>query len=321
MQHVLTVSESNRLKGFLILLVILGHMGSIPLMTLFLLYSFHVSSFLFLPFLFNEDRLSWDNMLKILRRYYIPYVIFFLIAFVIYTIMIESNFSVVAVIQSLIIGTSSSLKSSIGFSLYWYFPTLISLLFLIMLYNSYHDRGKNIMMFIMIGTHLFMPVLAIETLQMTPFYLFAGVYLFGLGLLIKYIYRHLAWRKVPLVVYVLALAGLLYLAYGSSYNLAKSIVPDIVHEPYLFILHDVIMVVGFFTVVKISHYFSFLEQAGKYSIAIYTIHPFVIQLFNKLLMNDSIVIDIVKFILVALSTYIIVLILYKTPIYRYLYPR
>jgi len=190
-----------------------------------------------------------------------------------------------------------------------------------MLYNSYDDGGKNIMMFIMIGAHLFMPVLAIETLQMAPFYLFAGVYLFSLGLLIKYIYRHLSWRKVPLVVYVFALTGLLYLAYGSSYNLAKSIVPDIVHEPYLFILHDLIMVAGFFTVVKISYYFSFLEQAGKYSIAIYTIHPFVIQLFNKLLINDSIVIDIVKFILVALSTYIIVLILSKTPIYRYLYPR
>lgn len=325
MTYLLSVEQSNRFKGLLILLVILGHMlgpmGIMSLESLFLLYSFHVTSFLFLPFLFNKDRLTQKNIVKVFRRYYTPYIVFFFVASIFYTLITGHNFVVIDTIRALFIGTAEALKDSVGLSLYWFFPTLVSLLVLIMIENSIGEKYKKMFLLLMALLHIILPILPIEVWQSSPFYSLAALYLFSMGLLVRYIYQKLDWYHVPLWLYVLFLSFLLFIAYGSDYNLAMTIIPDIINEPFNFILHDVIMIVGFFTMLKLSELFIFLEDAGKYSIAIYTIHPFIIAGANMLIPSEPFLMSLVKVFIIVVVTYLLTLIFAKTPIYKIVYPR
>jgi fucose 4-O-acetylase-like acetyltransferase len=69
-----------------------------------------------------------------------------------------------------------------------------------------------------------------------------------------------------------------------------------------------------------SRQIKFFETFGKYSLAIFTIHPFVIQALNRVHSWSSITDGLIKFFLVVIITYAIVRVVYFFKINKILYP-
>lgn len=323
-KDILTFEYIDKFKGILILLIVIGHIKGLTTIEIqSTLYSFHVTSFLFLPFLFNRDKISFKNLVKIFRRYFVPYSIFFLILFFTYHIMFNYEMNVFSFFHSYIFGTAHLLRDQIGISAYWFFPALIFLLIILMIYNTLIGYYKNIFVILMFVFHLFIGVLALPdaTLQEAPFNLYVALYLFTIGMIVKYIIRNIKLRNIHFFGITLLFFTLLIFSYGGKFNLASPHFPSIMTRPYDFFLRDMIMISGFFSLLFISKYISLFSPLGKYSLAIYTIHPIIIQIVNKLIHSSSFIFLIIKLIAVLLITYGITLLIYRLNLNRFIYPR
>ncbi len=321
-ENILTFEQTDRLKGLLIILVVFGHIGEIFTEKMqYILYSFHVTAFFFLVFLFNNDVLTFKNIIKILKRYYIPYTIFFIIALFAFTLYLHNEFDPMSSIISWFIGSGPLLRDSIGFSTYWFFPALISILVFVMLYNSLSLIEKYIFLILMIIAHFLIPSVPGEILKYFPFGMYVAFYLFIIGLVIKYIFYQHAWRNIPdwliVVIFFFALVAII----GTGFNLASPLLPNIILSPLDFILHDFVMILGFFTMILLSEKIGFFQQFGKYAIAIFTVHPFVIQIINLTYNWNTILEGLIKFLLVFVISYIIAKGIYLINLNIIIYPR
>lgn len=129
----LTRDQSNLIKGILIVLIVLGH-NSI-LMNLneewawfkSWLYSFHVRSFLFLPFLYDLGGINFLKIKKNARRLLLPYTIFFLLLYSIQAISTPpvNPFTTVA---AYVTGSNYLLRQVTGLTYIWFLPTMFTLL-------------------------------------------------------------------------------------------------------------------------------------------------------------------------------------------------
>ena len=319
----LTFEQSNRFKGLLILLIVFGHIsqlleqyGSLHAT----LYSFHVVSFLLLPFLFNKDTLSPKNIKKNLKRIYIPYTVFFLLSFFIYSIL-EQQFNPLSAITGWFIGSSALLKIDTGLRVFWFFPTLMSSILLIMIFNSLSKRKKKIFFLFMLLGHILIPLIPKVHLFYFPLSSYVAIYLFVIGVSVQYIYKNFNYANYPTWLYSLLFISMLYLAYGSNFSLATAIFPNILDNPLNFILQDIIMLVSFFSLIMWSKQIKFFEFFGKYSLAIFTIHPFVIQALNILYPWSTLIEGLIKFLLVILFSYLILKIIYYFKLNIFIYPK
>ena len=323
MDNILMVSQTDRLKGLLILLIIMGHIEEFftehELLQM-VLYSFHVSSFLMLPFLFNKDLLNYKNLKKNLKRIYVPYSLFFLFSIVAYSFLTK-ELDVFSAILAWFIGTAEVIKPQAGFSLLWFFPALFSMLFILMLYNRLSLINQKRLLFFLLLTHLTLSLLPHRYLSYFLFSLYVPLYLFIIGMVIRYIYTNIDYHKYSIWLLSMVFGILLYLAYGSNFNLSTPLFPNIVENPLMFLIHDLILIVGFFTMIAWSRKIKFFEMFGTYSLAIFTLHPFVIQLLNRVYPWSSMFDGVVKFILVVIVSLLLTKGIYYFRLNRILYPR
>ena len=320
--NTLTFEQTNRLKGLLILLIVFGHISQLleQLGSLHAtLYSFHVVSFLLLPFLFNSDYLTKKNIVKNLRRIYVPYTLFFLLALSIFSFL-ENRLDPLSALSAWGIGSSALLKTDIGLRVFWFFPALMSTILLIMFYNGLSLKKRQVLLFGMLILHLSIPFIPKAYLFYFPLSSYISMYLFIIGITINYLYKNFNYSK-----YAWFLSGtfiaLLIFSYGSDFSLASAIFPNIKDNPLNFILQDLVMISSFFTLILWSRKIKFLETFGEYSLAIFTLHPFIVQALNKAYLWESFTEGIIKFILVIIITYSIVRVLYFFKINKFIYPR
>ena len=321
--NVLTFEQTNRFKGLLILLIVFGHISQIfenyPLLH-DALYSFHVVSFLLLPFLFNTNLLTVKNIKKNLKRLYLPYSFFFLLSFIAYSLM-EHQFHPLLALEAWTIGSAELLKMETGFRIFWFFPALMSSLLLIMFFNSLSKNFKSIFILLFIIGHLTIPFIPKAYLFYFPLSAYIPIYLFVIGLSVQYIYKNFNYHQYPTWLYSLLFIGLLYLAKGTEFSLATAKFSNILHHPFNFIVQDLIMIVSFFTLILWSKNIQFLELFGKYSLAIFTIHPFVIQLLNLIYNWQGLYLGIIKFFLVIIITFFLIQTLKLFNLYYFLYKK
>jgi len=318
----LTFQESNRLKGLLIVLIVFGHISQ--LLEQFgslhaTLYSFHVVSFLLLPFLFNKDILNYQNIKKNLKRIYIPYTLFFILSLLLYSVLTH-HLDPLSALRSWLIGTSAFLKIDIGMRVLWFLPALLFTLLLILSYNRLNKPQQKLFLILMSILHVTIPLIPKAYLFYFPLSSYISLYLFTIGITVKYIYEHYDYQRYPTWLHSLIFIGLLYLAYGSDFSLSSAIFPNIIDNSLYFILQDLIMISSFFTLILWSRKIKFLESFGKYSLAIFTIHPFIIQALNLIYPWRSFSEGLIKFLLVFTITYILVRIIYLLKINKILYP-
>ena len=324
-QQYLTFGHIDKFKGLLIILIIAGHIkGLTTLETQSVLYTFHVASFFFLPFLFNSDKFIVNNVLKILKRIYIPYTVFFFIAFVTYSFLYSQEINVFSLLDSWLIGTSFTLRENIGFSTYWFFPALSFLLFTLMIFNSLKRIGKNIFMAVMVFLHFTIGAYSLpysDLLRHAPFSFYIAFYLFSIGILIKNILLNIEIKTSHFITIIIVFIILLTISYGGLFNLATPYFPSIVTRPFDFLIRDLIMITGFFSLLFISRYFPFLSIFGKYSLGIYTIHPFIIQALIRMNNSEHSFVLIIKLVIVSLFSLGLTALIYKLKISKLIYPR
>jgi fucose 4-O-acetylase-like acetyltransferase len=325
-KNLLTFEYMNQFKGVLILLIIAGHIeGLVSEAVNASLYSFHVSSFFFLPFLFNNDKLSFLNIIKIFKRYFIPYTIFFLITYIAYKVIFKSTITVTDTFLDWLVGTMFTIKEAIGIGAYWFFPALIAILVIIMLYNTLSDSWKKIFLVIFLILHLFIGLYAYPStvLQHIPFNLYIPFYLFSLGYIIKKIIYTVELNQKRLIIISLIFIVSLIVSYfyGEKFNIASPYFPSLLNRPMDFILRDTLMLSGFFSILYISKYAVFATTFGKYSIAIYTLHPLVLQTVNLILRSETFFVSLIKFFIVLAVTFILAHTIYKLNINKFIYPK
>lgn len=318
----LTFQQTDRFKGLLIILIVFGHIsqlleqfGSLHAS----LYSFHVVSFLLLPFLFNKDIISYPNIRKNLKRIYVPYTLFFLLSLFSYSIL-SHHFDALSAITSWLIGSSALLKIDTGLRVLWFFPSLLFMLILIMIFNQLSKKKKKGFFFLMVIMHFIIPLIPKVYLFYFPLSSYIPLYLFSIGIIVKHIYDYYDYQRYPTWIYSLVFIFSLYLAYGSDFSLASAIFPNILTNTFHFILQDFIMILSFFTLILWSKEIKLLETFGKYSLAIFTIHPFIIQALNMLYPWETLAEGVLKFLLVFTITYGIVRTIYLVKINKILYP-
>jgi fucose 4-O-acetylase-like acetyltransferase len=322
----LTFEYINKFKGILIILIIAEHiegLGSLEVNTAIL--SFHVTSFFFLPFLFNNDKLTLFNMVKIFKRYYVPYTVFFLVSYIAYRIIFHNTVSISDASFLWLTGTMYTLKEAIGIGAYWFFPALIALLISIMFHNSLSDFWKKVFIVFAFISHLFIGFFAYpkEVLRYIPFDLYVPLYLFFLGYIIKNIIYTVELTKNRLIVITLIfiISLILSYSYGESFNIASPYFPSILTRPVDFILRDTLMISGFFSILFITKYIPYTSLFGIYSIAIYTLHPLIIQAVHLILRSETFSMSILKFFIVLSITFTLAHIIYKFKINKLIYPK
>ncbi len=131
-ETLLSRDQSNFIKGILILLIVLGHNSILmhivpdsPLKNW--IYSFHVKSFFFLPFLYGFKEFRLGSLKKNSRRLLLPYTIFFIMLFIanIHDIQTVNLYKIA---WTYITGSNDLLRSVTGLTYLWFLPSMFSIL-------------------------------------------------------------------------------------------------------------------------------------------------------------------------------------------------
>jgi fucose 4-O-acetylase-like acetyltransferase len=325
-KELLTFEYIDKFKGLLIILIVAGHINGLTSEKVqIILYSFHISSFFFLPFLFNNDKLIFKNIIKIFKRYYIPYTVFFIISCIAYTVVLHNPINLSETFIFWITGTQSSVREASGIGAYWFFPALIALLTTIMFYNLFSNFWKKIFIIFSFFSHLLIGFLTYssDVFKNIPFDIYIPLYLFFLGFIVKNIINTIKLEEKLLIVITIIFIFSLILFYQNTemFDLATPYFPSILTNPMYFILHDFIMLSGFFSILYITRFIPYIAPFGKYSIAIYTLHPLINQTINLVLHTETFLMALLKFFIIFGLAFLFSLIIYKLNINKLIYPK
>lgn len=149
-------NESNSMKGLLIMLIVLAHnrYAMESNIAFIYLYSFHIYSFYFLPFLYNYKK--WGGLPYVKRKlkmYFLPYTVVFLVL-----LLVSKNLSDISFLDTIIVFLTGSqynlreLLHSGGFL--WFIPTMFSLLWIRLLYYNLRIRYRLILLALSLGCML-----------------------------------------------------------------------------------------------------------------------------------------------------------------------
>lgn len=312
----------NSFKGLLMALIVLGHSGIFAKSDLFgTLYSFTVSSFLFLPFLFNHDSFSKKNIKKIFRRYYIPFI-FFVFLFILLKFLVYKDLpTLLDILKVLFFGTRHYLRETTASMILWFFPALISILILLMIYNDFNKKMKFTFFIVLLIIHYMMHIIDNYYLMRIPMGMAIAVYLFPLGNIVAFLYsnytKYIQQYYIPIITTFLVLQ-IIY--YGKRYNVGSMYFPE---SFYAIVLSDSIMITGFFTVLIIARIVNTycLQLIGRKSIVIYTIHPLIIYTLSLIISSNNLFFSFIIYLFILGLSVIVALILDKLNVTKWIYPR
>lgn len=288
-------NDIDALKGLLIFFIVLAHNNHFSASNHFLflaLYSFHVFCFLALPFIFPVKNFNLQTIKDYFIRYYVPFIIFYLISSIIYSNLYAPSENIIMwtgkVLLSIVIGSPILVKEMSGFQLFWYLPTLFSLVFIRTWYKSQKPGFQILTLILFLIIHLFVGGINKTLKTYIPLGLPIASFCFILCVIIEFLARFLA--NTP--KWVIAISGIFIATFlfnlqkklGSEVNLGDVHFYTIFH-PYQLIVHDAIAIVVFLTLYSLSGIlssFNILVILGKNSLVIYLIHSLVFQSFLKL---------------------------------------
>jgi len=275
----------DNLKGFGIILVVLGHIAS-PLSPL--IYSFHMPLFFTLSgYFINEEKLNKTFILKNLKRIFIPFFIFLLIGFFVEffkrMILKRELMELSQVIDAILYMDFPSLENTYGFVL-WFLPALFfSKLFLKTLLITKNNLIRIFIsiIFFFIGLNFQLPFSIDEGLVVLPFLLF-GFYLKTLN------------QKYLSIISFLILS-LIILIYNSPprLNLSSKEFENI-YLNFLWALSIISILFFFFKKIRRS---TVLHFFGINSMLIFLVHPYTNNISFLILKYYDINIFYLNFIL------------------------
>lgn len=148
----LTIPESLAIKGFLIILIALGHnmfftYTTVPVQFMGYIYCFHIQAFFILPFLYGRKKPGLKRFMDYFARLYWPYIIITTVLYCCYYIVYQHNqFSMVDLLSIWIF--SDNLKQYCGIQILWFMPAMFSLLVLKDIFYALNKPAKAVVLLI-----------------------------------------------------------------------------------------------------------------------------------------------------------------------------
>ena len=286
--------QLNVLKGLLILLIVVGHnryFSSLSISLFLNLYSFHVLGFLFLPFIHPPKDLTWRNVRDYLVRYYVPFILFYVFACILYFMTFTRECSISAflwkTLVSAIVASPELVKEMSGFQMFWFLPALFSLVVFRMAYGARKGVSRYVLLSVFILCHFFVGGLPVILKRYIPFGLHIACYCVVPGLLAKLAMARLAnVKNIHVLIVGSAVTLLLFrlqTAFGTEMDLGNLYLYTIL-QPAKLLLHDALALSAFLTLVAMAGLRVLapcFERIGKHSLLIYLVHSFVFQSFTR----------------------------------------
>lgn len=271
-------TESTFIKGFLILLIVLGHNNLLMVETdgpwiKDWFYSFHVQSFLYLPFLYGKKSLTKNFAHKNFTRLAYPYIFFFVLLTLSHS-FITRSFNLNITLLAFITGAQPFLASSTGMMYLWFLPAMFTMLLLKGIYDNY-KWGKVILFLGII-------ILALNICYISNSYdsvwfpcgLFYALLNFPMALLLNFLIRNSNIKHLFVFSFLLTIISTFFWFYEHP-------------QKYLFsFIRYIILPIGVFPVIfclskilkKRTNFYAFISYFGSISMGIYLISQIVFQI-------------------------------------------
>lgn len=301
-------SESNRVKGFLMLLIILGHnhlLAPVHSLLFDYLYSFHFVCFFILPYFYDKKlECTFANILKLSRRLLVPYMIFFGVCMLVSLIMNKSNkLSFMEILSGLFIGSPYLLRKSVGFIFLWFLPSF----FCFSLLRLLASKMKLLDYFFLSVSFLtiFLSLDQEEILKNTlPLGLMFALKFYWMGWMC---FKLLKYTSQYLVVWFFA-----FICFSAIFVQGKLELISIRMIP-LFAFPAICALLPFLRRLP-------LDKIGKYSFGMYLVHVFVLSLFQRVL-PQNIAGGILEYLMGIWVSYIVVKLMYKLNLNKIVFPK
>jgi hypothetical protein len=275
----LTADESNAVKGLLILLIILGHNKFLMKdgYCIRFLYSFHVYSFYFLPFLYDYHPESWRQFFKKnLRRLYVPYSFFFFILLMVRLVQAQ-NLNAGKIITAFLTGTQSNLHGAFQYgSFLWFIPTFFSLLLFKKCYYTYPKLRIPLLIGSAITWYSFAFAFFLNVRANAPFSSFLGLAMLLPGVLCRQIVSKVKLEKLSFLFFFLVIVILIIYPPNDFYE-------------YFFCNRFLCPFIVFSLLVKLRSVYSgnnLIREFGQNSFRIYLIHIFIYNGFYSIMSHS-----------------------------------
>lgn len=310
-------SESNAIKGILIILIILGHFQPyimIPKYVRAYIYAFHVNCFFILPLLYPIKQLSYGRVKNYFARLMVPYIIIFILFFcssfvwrITHPLLYEQNVMVYILggVYSFVMGGFYPLLHSIGIRYIWFMPLMFSFSIVKDYFFSY--ATKRMKCIILVVGFVFYCILWVclkgpycselrETVMyISPLSIWQAVGALFMGVITIFVLQ----RQLGNVTYLISFV-ILFVLFG--------ITPD--DSLFLLTLKFFIPIVAFAVLFynrSLLSQSSLLRKFGECSFEIYIVQtPICVVMYTllpKLVPNNSIMVRLLSFVLVLAICY------------------
>ena len=335
---------STAIKGLLMLLIIFGHVGMLNTnyetgeksFIYGWLYTFHVHVFLILPFIYGytkkddkqiENNSNCGKLIDFQQILYdfkhnivrigVPYCWFFVFYALFFLIFAHGEFDAIGIIRAFIFGNQTLLSKYVGFNLLWFLPSMLALT---TLKSFWYNSKKEIRIAILIISiilwtlNIFKIVTADKVGQVVPFAISQGFYYIVMGLASRWLVeKYSAKQLLPWVIPVIVILSIVF-----AYRF------ELPFNPY-YLVRLIMPVLMFVVLYSISGKLSkskLLLFIGTYSLQIYLIHVFIINVLVALFSHKSISLGICIYLLATAISAGFSYLLVKTPVIkRTLFPQ
>ena len=320
--------ESTAIKGFLIILIILGHAQPLIQISGVLrsfFYDFHVHCFMILPLLYPVKQLSRERVKNYFARLIIPYILLFVIFYIgryvpLLIMRNQSNgltfYEVINLIiegsKSMVMGGYFPLGDSIKIRYLWFLPVMFSFVIIKDYYFTILSKKQKTAVLLLGG--IFYSILWVclyppffieekrEIMYYSPLSIWQAIGALFMGVITMYALRITYSSKLRMIMKI-ALPIIFIIIYRLYTFFPKT-------SEYLLPLKTVIPIIAFMLLFFYKEVFSksiILRRFGEQSFEIYIIQtPICVLMYTflpKLIPNNSIMVRLLSFILVLTICY------------------
>jgi len=297
-------SESDAIKGVLILLILLGHNHYLApegeLLYRFL-YKFHVICFFILPFFYNKKK-EWNfsNFKNVIVKCYVPYFFFFVLCAFIYFLASydNKNFDFGKVFYAFFNGSQILIKENAGFNYLWFLPAFCAFSILKICFDSSNKIVKLIIVFLAIILVFYPKFPRMYLFPYIPFAITQGFYFFAFGFVTWFFVDKIPYIKYIGAVVFIIFSFLFFLKDGHI-NVFPFIFPA---TAFMFLLSLKELIVRI----------PYLQQLGKFSFPIYLVHVIIYNILERILVY-SVLNAVVTYILTILLSVATAFLMTKIP--------